>query len=248
MKTLPQLFERLLGSVFPRVCEICGKEEAGPELSFVCKRCREHPNAIRRVRPPFCKVCGLEYEGAITMDFICANCSELELDFECAQAAVHFKGLTKEVIHRYKYQRQEWFEPFLAELLIDAALPELKHHSVNLITPIPLHAAKRHQRGFNQSERLSERLAAAAKLPHVPNLLTRVRPTESQANLDRKKRQENVKGAFAYAAKGKLNGRRILLIDDVLTTGVTASACARELRKNGAGEVRVWTVARGGLT
>lgn len=242
------LLNRFLGAIFPNVCEFCGERRAGPEQSFICNDCRAIPNAIQRVRAPFCKVCGLEYEGAITTDFACSNCSDLDLEFESAQAATHYKGLVKEVIHRYKYQRQEWYEPFLSELLIHAILPDLKFNHADLIAPIPLHRGKQHQRGFNQAERLSARLALAVNVIHAPNLLVRVRPTEPQASLDRARRQENVKGAFKYAAEAPLRGQKVLLVDDVLTTGVTASACAKELRKNGAGEVRVWTVARGGLT
>src|SRR5205823_6124322 len=125
---------------------------------------------------------------------------------------------------------------------------ELRLEPVDLIIPIPLHIRKRRGRGFNQAERLSARLSTAVAIPFDPNLIERIRDTNSQAGLDRDDRIENVKGAFKYAGAERLKGRRILLIDDVLTTGLTASACAKELRKNGAGEVRVWTVARGGLT
>ncbi len=235
-------------AVFPRVCAFCEKEEAGPKESFICLKCRSLPKAVQRVRPPYCKVCGMEYDGAITVDFACSNCMDLDLEFDSAQAAAHFKGLVRETVHRFKYQGHEWFEPFLAELLIEAAMPELKFAPADVVTPIPLHPNKKRLRGFNQAERLAERLAKAVDLPHDPGMLARVRETEPQALLERTERQKNMKGAFQYAGKVNLRGQRVILIDDVLTTGVTASACARELKRNGAGEVRVWTVARGGLT
>jgi competence protein ComFC len=240
--------ELALRTIFPHVCEICGEREAGPAASYICQHCRQHPRAIKKVRPPICKICGLWYEGAITLDFVCRNCFDLELEFTSARAAVEYAGLAKEVIHRFKYGRNEWFEPFLAELLIEAALPELRLELVDLIVPIPLHRRKRRKRGFNQAERLSARLSAAAGIPFDAKLVERVRDTNAQAGLDRDDRMENVKNAFKYVAPVALKRQRILLIDDVLTTGLTASACAKELRKNGAREVRVWTVARGGLS
>jgi ComF family protein len=248
MKTALNLFESILRAIFPHVCEFCGEREAGPAASYICQHCRDHPRAIKKVLPPICKICGLWYEGAITLDFACRNCSDLELEFTSARAAVQFAGLAKEVIHRFKYGRNEWFEPFLAELLIEAATPELRFEPVDLIVPIPLHVRKRRSRGFNQAERISARLSAAIGVPFDAKLVERIRDTNSQAGLDRDDRVENVKGAFKYAGAARLKGQRILLIDDVLTTGLTASACAKELRKNGAGDVRVWTVARGGLT
>jgi ComF family protein len=241
-------FETFLRAVFPHVCEICGEREAGPAESYICGHCRTHPRAIKPVRPPICKICGLWYEGEITTDFVCRNCYDLTLEFTSARAAVQFTGLAREVIHRFKYGRNEWYEPFLAELLIEAAVPELRLEPVDLIVPIPLHARKQRGRGFNQAERLAAHLSAAINVPFDATLLQRVRDTNSQAGLDRDDRIENIRGAFQYSGAAPLKGQRVLLIDDVLTTGLTASACAKELRKNGAGEVRVWTVARGGLT
>lgn len=248
IETAMTAWSRMLGWFYPHVCEFCGEREAGPAESFICEPCRKNPRAIKRVQAPICKICGLWYEGEITIDFKCANCFELELEFVSARAAVQYSSLVKQVIHRFKYNRNEWFEPFLSELLIEAATPELKFEPVDLIVPIPLHARKRRHRGFNQAERLAARLSAAIGVPWNARLVERVRDTDSQANLDRDDRIANVKGAFAYVGAEKLKRQRVLLIDDVMTTGLTASSCAKELLKNGAGEVRVWTVARGGLT
>jgi competence protein ComFC len=248
MNARRNILQSLLRMVFPHVCEICGDREAGPAESFICDHCRNHPRAIKRVQPPICKICGLWYEGEITNEFECRNCFDLNLEFTSARAAVQYAGLVKEVIHRFKYGRNEWFEPFLSQLLIDAAIPELKYEPVDLIVPIPLHPRKRRGRGFNQAERLSTRLSQSTGVPFDAKLMQRIRDTNSQAGLDRDDRIENVKGAFKYIGAERLKGQRVLLIDDVLTTGLTASSCARELLRNGAREVRVWTVARGGLS
>ena len=248
IQTRLNFFTRLLGLVFPHVCEFCREREATAAESFICHHCRKHPRAIRKVQPPICKVCGLWYEGEITVDFTCRNCFDLELEFANARAAVQYYGLVKQVIHRFNYNRNDWFEPFLAELLIESAAPDLKFEPVDLIVPIPLHPRKQRARGFNQAERLAIRLSAATGIPTRLDLMQRVRDTNPQANLDRDDRVANVKNAFAYVAAEKLATKKVLLVDDVMTTGLTASSCAKELLKNGASQVRVWTVARGGLS
>jgi competence protein ComFC len=237
----------ILRAIYPHACEFCGSEEAGPEESFICGKCRGQRDAIKWVEEPFCAKCGLWFDGAITTAFRCANCADLTLDFSSARSATQYSGLVKEVIHRFKYGRNEWFELFLAELLLEKARPDLNEKPVDLIVPIPLHGRKRRLRGFNQAERLTEHLAKQFGVPMDSKRLRRVRDTNSQAGLDRDDRQANVKNAFEFRGE-KLTGQKVLLVDDVMTTGLTAGACARELLENGAGDVRVWTVARGGLT
>ncbi len=213
------LIQNTLAWVFPRVCEICGERSAGPSESFVCSSCRERPRAIQPIREPFCEFCGLPYKGEITTEFTCANCHDLELNFTSARGSTLYAGLVKEIIHRFKYGRQEWYQPFLSSLLIDAAAPILRENPVDLIVPIPLHANKERARGFNQAARLANDLGAAASIPVEVNLLKRVKDTDSQARLDREDRKENVKGAFDYQGKSRLEMARVRLIAEVLTTG-----------------------------
>lgn len=242
-----KILDHVLRAIFPHVCEICGHQEAGPAESYICTACRKDPHAIKWIEPPFCKKCGFVYEGQVTNQFSCGFCTDLKFQFSYARAAVHLSGLTKEVVHRFKYERNQWFEPFLAELLIERALPDLQANPVDFIIPIPLFKKRRRLRGFNQAERLGAQLAAKAGVPMQSRWLERVRDTRQQALLEPEEREDNVRKAFAFRGPA-LNGQRVLIIDDVLTTGFTANACARQLVKNGAGEVRVWTLARGGLT
>jgi ComF family protein len=155
------------------------------------------------------------------------------------------KALVLDIIHRYKYQGQLWFEPFLAGLLEHAAGPWLKNESWDLVVPVPLHGAKRRERGFNQAERLAEAFQAFSGLPVNKNALERVKSTQTQTRLSQAERRENVREAFRAAPNCKIKGRKIILIDDVMTTGATTNACARALVRRGAAEVCVWTVARG---
>jgi ComF family protein len=231
-----------LGLVYPEVCQLCGQARATLRESFVCAECR---SAVRYVEPPFCSHCGLPFEGAITVAFECAQCMEMQWAFRFARSAVVARDPVLEIIHRYKYKRAMWFEPLLAEWLISRAKPELQKQEWDGLVPVPLHRTKQREREFNQAERLAKRLSQAIGIPVNQRWLRRVAPTRTQTLLSREERMANVRNAFALRCSEGLEGQRLVLIDDVLTTGATTSACARALLAGGAGDVCVWTVARG---
>ncbi len=188
----------------------------------------------------------MPYEGAITTRIEeCANCCETELHFRSARSAVVARDQVRDAILRYKYNRALWFEPFLGELLVSRAQPELAKEQWDWIVPVPLHPTKQREREFNQAERLAHRLGAATLIPVNDRLLKRTVATRTQTLLSREERVANMKNAFALCNGVRLDGQRIALVDDVFTTGATTSACAKALRAAGAGEVCVWTVARG---
>ncbi len=237
-----QYFEASLALFYPRICQICESVRATPEQGLICARCW---SGVRFIRAPFCGRCGLPYEGDITTPFECSNCRDMELFFSSARSSVTAKGVTLEVIHRFKYNNALWFEPFLADLLMRTAVPALRAEKWDIIVPVPLHPTKEREREFNQATRLAAHLGRALNLPLNENLVRRVTPTRTQTLLTKNQRSDNVRRAFAAVPGSKLSGERIVLVDDVLTTGATTSACARVLRDLGAGEVCVWTVARG---
>jgi competence protein ComFC len=231
-----------LGFFYPEICRICEKERATAKSGFVCSKCWQQ---VRFIRPPFCERCGLPFEGDITTAFECSNCREMELHFSSARSAVVAKTIVLEIIHRFKYRRELWFEPFLADLLLREALPVLREQKWDFIAPVPLHSVKEREREFNQAGLIAKHLSDAAKIPLNNKLLRRVSPTMTQTRLTRQQRAENMRGAFAVRERVKLNGEKIILVDDVFTTGATTSACAKALKAAGAGDVCVWTVARG---
>jgi ComF family protein len=231
-----------LALVYPEVCQLCGRARASTAECFICETCRKD---VQPIEPPYCSRCGLPFAGAITQAFECSNCRGTEWAFRSARSAVVAKGNVLEVIHRYKYQRALWFEPFLAELLLQRAQLELGQQQWDWLVPVPLHPTKQREREFNQAERLARHLSRATQIHVNGRLLRRVLPTRTQTLLSREERQANVRNAFVYCGRQPLNGQRLVLIDDVLTTGATTGACARVLRAAGAAEVCVWTVARG---
>jgi ComF family protein len=232
-----------LSFLYPEACQFCGEERATVVEGFIGADCRQN---VKYIEAPFCVRCGLPFEGEITTSFECSNCREMKLQFSSARSVVAAQGMMLELIHRYKYQRAIWLEPFLAELLVRRAAPVLQTEKWDMIVPVPLHPLKRKEREFNQAERLARALGLASQIPVRPNLLCRVQQTRTQTQLSRPQRAANVNRAFACKKdSAALKGRRVVLIDDVLTTGATTSACAKVLRSNGASEVCVWTLARG---
>jgi ComF family protein len=231
-----------LGFFFPEICQLCEAEHATAKEGFVGAKCWSH---VRFIRPPFCERCGLPFVGDITTSFECTNCREMELHFSYARSAAVAKTAVLEAIHRFKYQRALWFENFLADLLVREAAPVLRKQNWNFIAPVPLHPLKQREREFNQAEILARRLSEATKIPSNTKVLQRVSPTMTQTRLTREQRAKNMRGAFAVRNGVKLGGERVVLVDDVFTTGATTNACAQTLRAAGAGEVCVWTVARG---
>ena len=231
-----------LALVYPEVCQLCGKARATPAQGFVCADCQAQ---ARFIEPPFCERCGRPYQGSVTGPFECADCLEAGWAFRTARSAVVARDSVLEVIHRYKYGRALWFEPFLAGLLISRAAPALAGQSWDALVPVPLHPTRQRQREFNQAERLANRLSQATRIPVNRRLLRRAVPTRTQALLTRRERLANVRTAFALRHGARLEGRSLVLVDDVMTTGATTGACAAVLRAAGAAEVCVWTVARG---
>jgi len=231
-----------LGFLYPEICQLCGEQRATAQEGFVCRHCWTQ---VRFIRPPFCERCGLPYPGDLTAPFECTNCREMELYFTSARSAVVASGIVREVIHRFKYQRALWFEPFLADLLIREAKSALLEQHWDFIVPVPLHPVKHREREFNQAERLASHLSAATEIPLNRKWLRRVIPTATQTLLTREQRATNMRGAFAVTDHAGLDGERIVLVDDVFTTGATTSACAKVLQSAGAGDICVWTVARG---
>ena len=232
-----------LNLLYPPVCQLCRNQRATAGDGFVCSQCRSH---VRFIREPFCQRCGRPFEGDLTTTFQCANCLELDLHFSSARSAVVAKSVVLEAIHRFKYSRALWFENFLAGLLVREAATVLRSGEAwDGIVPVPLHPLKLREREFNQAALLAGQLARATHLPLNEKCLRRVLPTATQTLLTRDKRAANMKNAFAVRRGARLDGQRLVLVDDVFTTGATTNACAKALRAAGAAEVAVWTVARG---
>ena len=245
----------LLDVIYPRACRVCDQalaaDSPGASLEeWLCPSCH---GELQRLEPPFCKVCGEAYDGAITGEFRCSNCADRKFAFEFAVAGFRAEGAVRELIHQFKYGRDLSLRAVLG-LLLRQALEDPRLESEELaewvLVPVPLHRTKEADRGFNQSRELCQQLARHTGIPTV-DCLARVRDTGSQASLHRNERLKNLKKAFAmrrslFRKSPDVKGAKVLLVDDVLTTGSTTHECARVLKRDGGVEkVVVITVARG---
>jgi ComF family protein len=197
-----------------------------------------------------CPKCGDRFPPSAPPGFTCANCRGVEHVFAFAVAAYENSGVVRDMVHRFKYRGAHPLRRTLGTLAAEALdEPRLQPVEQWLVVPVPVHFLRRFARQFNQAEEIARVLCGLAGLPFA-DPLRRSRPTPAQARLDRAGRLRNLSGAFQLRAaarrRGTVSGRRVLLVDDVLTTGATASACATVLTRDGGAEmVAVLTVARG---
>jgi ComF family protein len=229
-----------LASLFyPSTCVVCLGVVDG--LEYLCANCRSQ---APRITAPFCGKCSEPFFGAITQTFSCANCEHRTLHFDAAVAVYRSRGLVRQLVHDFKYGRQRHLRHPLVEWLSETLRDSrLRDRRFDLIVPVPLHPARERERGFNQATLLAELLAARLALPLIP-VLERIRYTTTQTAYDRAERMENLQDAFRLRKNRDVRQLRVLLIDDVLTTGSTLSECARVLKAGGAISVYAATAAR----
>lgn len=225
--------------VFPPHCEVCDQSLHGVREGaerWLCWTCWD---SLPVLAPPYCKVCGEAFDGQITDEFQCGNCRERTFHFEFAVAAFQAQGALRHLVHRFKYQRELHLRGLLGRLASqvfrDARLRDLNAAEWVLV-PVPLHALRQWYRGFNQSWELCRELSRISGIKTV-NGLKRVKFTKAQAKLTRRARLENLGSSFALRQmerwRGVLKGKKVLLVDDVLTTGSTTNECAKVLRREG---------------
>ena len=234
-----ELLEAAVSLLYPPVCTLCGGKTRASE--YLCERCEAKATPIVA---PFCQQCSEPFEGAIATAFTCANCAHRTIYFDAAVAAYRGRGIVRQIIHDFKYGRQIHLRHLVARWLYAAFDDErLRGREFDMIVPVPLHPARQRERGFNQANLLAELLTAQISIPSKP-VLKRVRYTTTQTALDRAERMENLHNAFRLRRNANVRGLRVLLIDDVLTTGSTLSECARILKRSGAISVYAATAAR----
>jgi competence protein ComFC len=231
---------RALSSLFyPPLCVVCSSNVDGRE--YLCESCRSR---APRITSPFCAKCSEPFSGAITQTFSCANCAHRILHFDSAVAAYRSRGLVRKLVHEFKYGHQRHLRHPLAEWLRETMNDSrLRGRRFDLIVPVPLHPARERERGFNQATLLAELLARQVAVP-LCTVLERIRYTTTQTAYDRAERMENLHDAFRLRKNMNVRELRVLLIDDVLTTGSTLSECARVLKEAGAISVHAATAAR----
>ena len=189
---------------------------------------------------PVCPLCGVPQSVGVE----CLNCRTAAPRYNALRAWAVYKGPVRQAIHRLKYKRNLGLGEVFGRRLMDCLL-ELQWH-IDMVIPVPLGIARFAQRGYNQASLLARPVAWGLRLDYLPQALQRVRETRSQVELSAKERKRNVSGAFR-AERKHVEGHKILVIDDVATSGATIDACATALLEAGASQVFGLTLARAGL-
>ena len=233
-------FASLFTAIFPDDCRVCGVQLHEVSRIPVCSKCLNAPKPL--AADFFCVCCRTPFLNDAPLDELgrCGLCRRGLNGFDLAYSFGAYEAELRNLIHLFKYQKIKTLAKPLGDLLV-RSLP--LDRTFDLVAPMPLHWLRQLERGFNQADFLS---APLAKRLHVPLIgaLKRVKATPRQAGLSNAKRRANVAGAFRANSRADLQGKRILLVDDVLTTGATAGAAAAVLKNAGAKHVTVLTLAR----
>jgi competence protein ComFC len=219
--------EALADLFYPRWCVGCGRRSS----DVLCRTCF---GSLPFLRGPACGRCGLPTAVAVP---VCGACKNVDFAFETARAPLRYEGVGKEIVHALKYRG---YTPVVGRLAVPLLAEAVVGGRFDAVVPVPLHRSRLRRRGFNQAALLARGLARRINSP-VSDTLQVVRSTRDQVDLSAAERRENVAGAFS--ARSRARGR-LLVVDDVFTTGATTTACAAALLRAGAAEVHAVTLCR----
>jgi ComF family protein len=225
--------------LFPPVCAGCRRQVSQPGV--LCDECW---TKLRFIERPLCPVMGTPFIHDMGEGFLSAEAIADPPPFERARAAVVYSGVAREMVQGLKYHDRTDLAPWMAKWMARAGADLIV--DADVVVPVPLHWRRFFRRQFNQSAELGRAIARCSGLAFAPSTVRRVKLTRQQVGLERRQREENVRAAFRVPAEAEIEiaGRRVLLVDDVFTTGATVRAVAKALKKGGAGAVDVLTFAR----
>jgi ComF family protein len=246
--TVARWLESLAGAVasvlFPSGCRLCEGLLTRADRLPLCDSCLD---SFRELPEKICERCGqpwAEGSGPEGTESVCGECRERGFAFDAARSFGVYDGTLARAIVLMKYERIEPLGAWFAERLVEAARRIPAEFAADLIVPVPLHRTREKERGFNQVDFFGRPLARRLGLPYRPVLLKRERARPEKHLLRFEERWEAVRGAFVIRDGGRVDNLRILLLDDVMTSGATLDACSRALREAGAKSVAGLTIAR----
>ena len=241
---LAHISNALVSVVLPAPCRICDQLLTRASRVPICDECLA---SFERLPPGICLVCGsplLVFGDAADRESQCPACAKKVYAFERARSFGFYDRALVRAVLLLKFERIEPLGAWFAEKLAEIVEREGELLRADVVVPVPLHRVRERERGYNQAELLAKPLARRLKVPCQSALLMRTRPRPDKQVLSLDERWESVRGAFATRPGSQVDNRRVLLVDDVMTTGATLDACTRALREAGAKAVIGLTVAR----
>lgn len=233
MEIVRQAAEGLLDLVYPPACYACGTFGS----MYICDSC---VSKIEPVADPYCPICGHTMK-----DDECRNCLARKRVFSKARAAGNYDGILKELVHEFKYKGSRCLAAPLSKFMFDYLTKngEFDIQKIDCLIPVPIHDIRKRIRGYNQSELLADGLSKLIHIPVLNDIVRRTVYTKPQVELSREMRMLNMRSAFQVIKPDIVEGKCIMLIDDVSTTSSTIHECARMLIENGAKEVSAFCLA-----
>lgn len=238
------IVDAIVSVMFPAPCRICGVVLTRAGILPVCKECFQ---SLKALNGPVCVCCGRPFASEVALDAQMPKCFACRRDvyaFECARSFGPYTDQMVRAIGLMKYERLTQLGQWFAQKLHSIARENTALSDVDVVVPVPLHPGRLRERGYNQAELIAKPLARWMRLPLGAYLLVRTKPRPSRLLLSRRERWLTVRGAYEIRKGTRVDNLRILLIDDVFTTGATLDACSRALKKAGAKSVVGLTVAR----
>jgi competence protein ComFC len=234
----------VLNLVYPDNCIICAAPVSRQKDCGVCESCWAKACTLR-IQPPFCPLCGIPYQTFDSSDsHLCGRCILETPLYSAARSFGFYAAELSSLIQHLKFYGRRNLDGLLSQLLSWAFCDTWARNEFDLIVPVPLHSKRKRERGYNQAAFLASCLSHIIGIPHCESLLHRVKQTPSQVGLSDLERFRNLRHAFQCMNTGGAKGQRILLIDDVMTTGATVSSACEALLDGGAFRVSALTVAR----
>jgi ComF family protein len=235
----------LVAVVMPDDCRVCERPRLDASRLPVCKDCL---SSFWLILDPVCGVCGRpllpESQAGSTEGRLCALCRRGVYAFDAARSFAAYDPSLMRTVTLLKHEAIRPLAKWFGQKLADVARHSLSGISAQVVVPVPLHPERQRQRGYNQAELLARAVAGQLGLPLETRAIQRQIPRPPKLRLSRHERWETARGAYAALPGGRIDNRRVLLVDDVFTTGATLDACARALRSAGAAQVAAVTVAR----
>jgi len=241
---LAEIGDAVVSVFFPAGCRICERLLTTSSRVPICDECLQ---SFERVPSMLCEVCGRPLPGLAQNAeqlLMCPACRDKTYAFDRARSFALYQGTLVRAILLLKFEHIEPLGTWFAQRLADLVGTEGDRLAADVVVPVPLHRERERERGYNQAALISKPLARRLQLPHKAVLLVRTRARPDKQVLSLEERWESVRGAFATRPGSQVDNLRVLLVDDVLTTGATLDACARALREAGAKSVAGLTIAR----